>query len=168
MFVDVSEINRASPYIIHVGGDDKLRFLTKTGSLYEAAFYRDTLMLDGLPVNHFHLHAPERTREVKHTYDPKVRETVFQILKNFLSRTQEAVVYICDDGDGLNEHRNRLFTSWFLQADQLLEEKFIVRPVEYKTENILMYGGIILRSDNPLREQYFEAIERHMKLFYEK
>jgi hypothetical protein len=168
MFVDVSEINRASPYIVHVGGGDSLKFLTGAGDLYEAAFYRDTVVFGGLPVNHFHLRAPERARDGKHVYDPKVRETVFQILSNFLSRNQEAVVYICDDDDGMNEHRYRLFAAWFLLADRLLEERFIVRPVEYRSERVFVYGGMICRSDNPAKEQYFEALERYMRLFEDK
>jgi hypothetical protein len=169
MTIDVSEVNATSPYLVFASErDGEFEFRSEAGIGYKVSFIRDNSILGGMSVCHFSLHSPGWTKNDKHIYDPKVRETVFQILKNFLARNQEAIVYICDDRDGLKQHRFRLFIKWFLGVGKIHEEEFVIRPIEYSAEGISVYGGMICRFDNPLRDKYLLELENYLRLFYEK
>lgn len=168
MIADIVEINRDSPYQISLGEEsESFTFATENGLEYRASFVPNSDLFKGLVVMFFSLSSPDWSTGERHVFDPKVRETVFQILKNVLSRNDQVVAYICSDDDGRKKHRYRLFSTWFLQTSRIFTYKYIVRPVEYSAEGISLYGGMIFRLDNPLREQYLDALYQYMQLLYE-
>ncbi len=168
MIVDVEEINLVSPYRVCQGEKEgEFLFSSAAGTIYKAVFMRDEALFRGLVVRHFSLTSTNWSTHDRHAQDPNVKETVFEILKNFLSRNHQVMVYVCDNDDGRHRFRNKLFNSWFSQVDRLSEGQFLRRTVEYSFEGISAYGGMVCRSDNPLSEQYLDAFDKYMKLLYE-
>ncbi|MDR2912569.1 MAG: hypothetical protein LBV38_04615 [Alistipes sp.] len=168
MIVDIAEVNRNSPYKISLGSDgETFTFSTDNGIDYKVSFMRDDSLFKGLVVRRFSLYSDWAKGE-RHIYDPLVRETVFQILGNFLSRDNQVLVYVCNNDDGLHRYRDKLFGSWFSQADKLAEKQFVRRAIEYSAEGISFYAGLVCRSDNNLKELYLEALYQEMQLLEDK
>ncbi len=168
MIVDIAEINRNSPYRVHwETNGSSLIFLTENEFEYKVTFMRDEGLFEGLAVSRFSFSSRDIPAGDRRVFDPGIRETVFQILKNFLSRNDQVIVYVCDNDDGRQKYRFRLFNQWFLQNNETAEEKIVVRPVEYSADGISFYAGMVLSSDNPLKEQYLEALYQYMQLLYE-
>jgi hypothetical protein len=167
MIVNIAEINRDSPYEIFLGEDSEaFAFLTDNGLKYNLSFIRDATTFNGLLVRHVSL-STEWTKGDRHVFDPKVRETVFQILRNYLSQDEQVLVYVCDNSDGLHSHRNKLFKTWFLQADKLYDRQFVRREISYSTGGVSFYAGLVLRVDNLMRERYLDALFQYTKLLHE-
>ncbi|MCC8089531.1 MAG: DUF6169 family protein [Rikenellaceae bacterium] len=90
--------------------------------------------------------------------DPKIRNTIIEIVKNFFTLNNNPIVYYCDTSDNRQRQRDRLFKRWIESAQEIdgiltLEGK--IRDEEGK-EN---YITLISRGDNP----NFEAIVSEFK-----
>jgi hypothetical protein len=169
MIVDITEINSEAPYRVCWETEGKsLLFSTHNGFEYKVTFFRDDHLFAGLPVSRFSFSPSDTPAADRHIFDPGVKETVFQILKNFLSRNHQVMVFICDNDDGRQKNRFRLFNTWFLKTNKAFEEKFVVQPVEYSQEGISFYAGMVLRSDHPSKEQYLNALYKYMQLLQDE
>ncbi len=165
MIVDPDEINLTSPYKVYRGKEGtSVVFLSENEVRYKVAFYQDTVLFDGLTVSYFSLSSPDWSSRSKHMSDPNIRETVFQIMKNFLTRNDQALLYICEGNDGRARYRHKLFDLWFSQVDKALEGQFSKYSVEHHAEGTSVYGGMVCRSDNPLHGQYVDEFNRYSEL----
>lgn len=104
-----SNINKRAPYTTICKTDSVALFMTDHGLVYEAGFVEDFTFFDE---NAYQFYLKEITGTVG-PRDSKVMLTVGAIIEEFLSQNDSVVVYICDDSDGKQAIRNRLFIGWY-------------------------------------------------------
>ena len=80
-------------------------------------------------------------------HDPKVKDTIMAILQAFFDENNDVLIYICDDTDGRESVRNRLFIRWFKEYDT--NERFEIKYADAIVEGKGFYTAIILRKDHP-------------------
>ena len=145
--VDLSlfEINSCSPYEVEYEAKTNLyRFVSDFGVSFSVAFEENDLLQSG----ESYQFALTNYEGKKSPRDIKVRETVLAIIKEFFSKNEAALIYICETGDGLQKMRSRLFHFWFgVYAEH---DEFLFLPqVVYDEEDNENYAALILRRDNP-------------------
>ena len=76
----------------------------------------------------------------------------------------DAFVHICDPGDGRERHRSITFGSWIRNYESEIK---IFRHTYNDPENNL-YAGLVLKTDNPLKQFYVEAFDFTIADLYNK
>ncbi len=97
MNIDVSMINKRAPY--HVNATDannNIDFVTDYGVQYIVGFDKDDTSLSFVTYQFFITNA----NNIKSPRDPKLRKTITAILEVFFQQNNEALLYICETGDG--------------------------------------------------------------------
>lgn len=89
--------------------------------------------------------------------DSMIGITVAEIFKHFFLSKEKVVIYTCDNSDGREAARSRKFDQWFEYFGNVSFLKLNLLLIdEISTERT--YLSMILRNDNPLRMQAFEAL----------
>lgn len=88
--------------------------------------------------------------------DKRIAETIISILKEFLDKKVNTVVYICDNSDGREKARFHKFTNWFstYRDGSIIQLKGVIRA---GNTNIL--NAMLIHKDNPKINQFIEAYE---------
>ena len=99
----------------------------------------------------------EKRESVRSAHDPKVEKTILAILNQFFQEHLDVLLYMCDDSDGREANRNRLFLTWFKKnADP---NRFTIRSASAVVEGKGFYAAIIVENRNPLLETIIADFE---------
>lgn len=107
------ESNSLLPYEIIKEGEWNYSFITKHGIVYHAYFidFSNYHPLFG----HVYTFNIEPESNVVHSIDNRIAQTVVEILKRFFAVQEHAMIMVCDNMDGKEEKRERLFSRWFVR-----------------------------------------------------
>ncbi|MCF0071170.1 DUF6169 family protein [Dyadobacter sp. CY261] len=88
--------------------------------------------------------------------DYRVKNTILHLIREFMEEQRAPILYICDNLDGRESERQRLFYRWFakLQIAELQHDYRIVKLEDYT----LILGIIAFKWDTHFNH-YFEQIE---------
>lgn len=88
--------------------------------------------------------------------DRRIATTVVTIIKNFLDKKTNVVVYICDNSDTRENARFHKFTHWFSQSNntEIIQLKGVIRA---GGTNIL--NAMLIHKKNKHINQFIEAYE---------
>ena len=146
------ESNSLLPYNIVKEGEWHYSFITKHGIVYHAYF---------IDFSNYH-HAfgdaytfniePETT--ISHPIDNRIAQTVVEILRRFFKVREHAMIMVCDNMDGKEEKRERLFSRWFIRHNDGSIIKF---DASTSDEDYTLYVSIYLRKDNPQSQELISA-----------
>ncbi|PWK26420.1 hypothetical protein LV89_02591 [Arcicella aurantiaca] len=91
-------------------------------------------------------------------FDPLVSITIASIFVDFFKNKQNIIIYTCDTSDGKHLVRVRKFDRWF---NQFNHEKFlkIDNSIVDSKQNTTYYNSLIIRQDNPYKDEIVEAFE---------
>lgn len=150
MKFDIGVVNRESPYVIEweEGANETLLFHTKAGDEYQVTFTRDTHTLDGLETYQLSFFPKYGI----HAYDPNVRVVICLIIEEFLLANEDAIIYVTRDDERDGRSRSRLFIQWFAKEQERSGDKYIVKTIGER-------AGLIICKNNPMLEEYLEAVE---------
>ena len=109
MILSLKPLNARSPYQITIAEDGGYDFITSQGIHYTVYFDIDQ-PLGGCETFQFIIQKVEHQRS---SHDPKVEQTILTIVDQFFRENLNVLLYICDDSDGREANRNRLFLAWF-------------------------------------------------------
>jgi Family of unknown function (DUF6169) len=84
--------------------------------------------------------------------------TVASIFNDFFKDKENVVTYICDTADGKELARFRKFSIWFNKFNTDLFLKIDKSFWDVK-QNTTYYNSLIIRQDNPYKEEIIEAFE---------
>ena len=99
----------------------------------------------------------EKMESVRSEYDSKVEQTILAIINEFFVEHLNVLLYLCDDSDGREANRNRLFLTWFKKnADP---ERFTIRTANAIVEGKGFYAAIIVENRNPMLEAIVDDFE---------
>ena len=107
--LSLKTLNEKSPYQITIVEDDGYDFVTSQGIHYTIALIGDQ-PLGGCETFQF---IDQKVEHQHSSHDPKVGTTILTIVDQFFRENLNVLLYICDDSDGREAKRNRLFLSWF-------------------------------------------------------
>lgn len=139
----LEKINSKAPYQVTTSAYGDFRFLTSLGINYVISFEEDH-PFGGCDTYQFVI---QKIEQQKSPHDPLVEQTILAIIDVFFSSYLNVLLYICDDSDGREEKRNRLFLTWFEKhADP---GRFTICTAHAKVEEKGFYAAIIVENRNP-------------------
>jgi hypothetical protein len=93
------------------------------------------------------------TSPVRTGTDKRIANTVVTIIHAFLSG-KNAVVYVCDYSDNLQQQRFQIFTRWFRQYNN---NEIIQLKGRIRYEEAELYNAMLIHEKNPLKNEFIAA-----------
>ena len=153
MQLSIEQINSRAGYNVRLSPYGEFRFETELGIGYSISFEEETPM-GGCNTYQFVI---KKMEDCKSPHDAKVEQTILAILEEFFAEHLDVLLYMCDDSDGREANRNRLFLAWFKRhADP---ERFTIRTASATIEGRGFYTAIIVENRNPLLEAIIADFE---------
>lgn len=146
-----ANINKVAPYKVVLVDINSYRFITDWGLVYEAGFVDDSTFMDE---NAYQFYLKELTGS-SGPKDIKVMKTIGAIIEEFFFQNDSVVVYICDDSDGKQAVRNRIFINWFESFEH--KDDYTLLTGQGKILNDSYYAAILLAKKNPDYEEIINA-----------
>lgn len=149
-------------------GDYLFVFHTDQGLEYSSAFfeYTETFFQYGAPIEgllyefSFGTKAPEEGLKP----DPRIKETVIQLLHNFIAENpMSAVAYVCDNEDGKARSREILFQRWFREYNSQ-EANIISHESLQVRDNPPLKANLFIRKDNPGKREFLRQLKVEIPL----
>ncbi len=164
MNIDVSMINKRAPY--HVNATDannNIDFVTDYGVQYIVGFDKDDTSLSFVTYQFFITNA----NNIKSPRDPKLRKTITAILEVFFQQNNEALLYICETGDGKQSMRSRLFEFWYNHYEGRKILMFLEASV-VDADGVVNYTALLIRKDHPQLTEIVTEYTNTVKLLNDK
>ena len=95
-----------------------------------------------------------------HPIDSKIAATIVTILQEFFQSKERAMILVCDNIDGKENKRNRLFSRWYTNFKTKDILKF---DASATTEGYQLYVSILLSSSHPRKEKLIAAFYELVK-----
>ncbi len=153
IYLSLDGINKQDVYYVMISPQGGYIFETDKGIHYTISFEEEN-PFGGCETYQFIIEKRERARSA---HDPKVEQTILAILNQFFLENLDVLLYMCDDSDGREANRNRLFFSWFNKnADP---NRFTIRTANATVEGKGFYAAIIVENRNPLLETIIADFE---------
>lgn len=158
VILDTNSINEQSPYkVTFVKENGSYEFITDYGIKFRVGLDEDDLLCS---VSAYQL-CIVNTNSRRSPNDRKLRNTIYAILHEFFSQSQNAILYICDTGDGRQLMRYRLFNQWFLsypaRGNVMSISGFVVDE-----DGVDNFATLLLRTDHPrfadVTKEFMETI----------
>ncbi|TCD01303.1 DUF6169 family protein [Pedobacter psychroterrae] len=97
----------------------------------------------------------------QYEYDPKIRNTVVHIIKEFFSKNVDSgLLYFCYQKDDFSRHRSITFRKWWKQET---ESGIIFKPTAVNYNDKVSHGGILVLTTNPLAQLLIDAFTKHIE-----
>ena len=119
--LSLEKINIQSPYEVSYAPNGDFVFSTNLGIHYLISFESETPM-GGCDTFQFVIQKLDQQRS---PHDAKVEQAILAILNVFFEEHLDVLLYMCDDSDGREANRNRLFLAWFKK--HAAPERFTIR-----------------------------------------
>lgn len=146
-------INERAHYYVMQSPKGNYIFETALGIHYSISFEEDT-PFGGCSTYQFII---EKIDPIRSQHDPNVEQTILTIIDEFFRTYLNVLLYLCDDSDGREKTRNRLFLTWFEKhADQ---ERFTIRTASTTIEGHGFYAAIIVENRNPMLKAITDDFE---------
>lgn len=160
--LSVSDINKTAPYPVISTGVGSVRFITGKALVYEAGFTPDyTFLEEGC----YQFYLKEITGSSA-SRDVKIMGTVAAIIEEFFAKNQSVALYICDNSDGKQAVRDRIFTGWY--DSYVNRDKYTMLHVEAKFDGVAYYTSVIISNSNPDLQDVIAAFNDFKKFVSDK
>lgn len=162
--IDVGRINAMSPYVVtETEKGVTYKFMTDSGVSFSVSFLPDEL-LSCCPSYQFII---ANTNHKPSPRDPKLSQTVMAIIYEFFNRSDVAMLYFCETGDGKQGMRQRLFDYWFSSSPRNSSFTCISGMV-CDEEGVMNYVALVSRLDNPCLQQAIFEFTQTLQLLRQK
>lgn len=151
--LSLDAINELSHYYVMLSPRGGYIFETENGIHYTISFEEENA-IGGCCTFQFII---EKMEKMRSAHDPWVEQTILTIIDEFFTEHLNVLLYLCDDSDGREANRNRLFLSWFQKhADP---SRFTIRAANATIEGKGFYAAIIVENRNPLLDDIIADFE---------
>ena len=151
--LSLDAINEYAHYYVMLSPKGGYIFETEGGIHYTISFEEDT-PIGGCNTFQFVI---EKMEKVRSGHDAKIEQTILAILNEFFVEHLDVLLYMCDDSDGREANRNRLFLAWFKK--HAAPDRFTIRTASAIVEGKGFYAAIIVENRNPLLETIIADFE---------
>ena len=161
--IDIALVNRLSPYTVWTSTGRDFFFITDAGNLFVVSFVDDPSIWE---TSCYQLIITNGSDSPSHN-DPKLRETILQIISGFFASNSGILLYICDSEDGKQAIRNRLFMKWFALYKEREKYRLCTTEMVYR-KGVPYYAAIIVQSSNPQIDEILAEFNRVIGLLKSK
>lgn len=151
--------SNSQPYSFTVVRPEYYCFTTDSGDEYECTFmsYREFFInYPDIASRFFVFNLNLVNPPVKQRgSDKRIAATVTGIVLEFLLSKVNAVVYVCDPGDGRAAVRARKFKSWYQYFEH--SKKIIRLNTEFKAGGMKFYTAMFVHKHNKLKKRFIQA-----------
>lgn len=151
--LSLEKINAHSPYKVSYAPNGDFVFATNLDIHYLISFEIEE-PVGGCETFQFVIQKLDKQRS---PHDAKVEQAILAILNVFFEENLDVLLYMCDDSDGREANRNRLFLAWFKK--HAAPERFTIRTASAIVEGKGFYAAIIVENRNPLLKNIIEDFE---------
>lgn len=161
--LDISRINETAPYKVFVTRRNHYYgFITRAGVVLSVGFDEDDL----ISTESYQLVLLNGNNKPS-PRDVAVRDTIFAIVSEFFRANNATMLYICEDGDGRQAMRSRLFSHWFSAfvgngVYTMLQSSIVDR------DGASNFFAIITRNDNPNFNEVMAEFTSTVRFFTHK
>ncbi len=159
--LSLEKINAQSPYKVTYSPNGDFVFATSLNIHYLISFETEQSM-GGCETYQFVIQKLDNQHS---PYDAKVEQAILAILYEFFEERLNVLLYMCDDSDGREANRNRLFLTWFRK--HAVPGRFTIRTANATVEGRGFYAAIIVENRNPLLENIILDFEMTAKVLTE-
>lgn len=155
------ESSSLNPYDVVEEGELMYSFTTVHGIEYRVYFLDYSAYLPGFGgVYSFNI---EPENEIPHPIDSRIAQTVVHILRQFFSNHENSMIMVCDNSDGKELKREKLFSRWFTFYNDGTIRKF---DASSGNEYYTLYVSLFVHEHNPhirdLVAAFYELVKRNM------
>jgi hypothetical protein len=149
----------SAPYR-YFSSDEGYSFVTDFGVEYRCYFIDYSFLIEAedlksIRIRSFNIEPTSRTSHLK--LDPKVKETVKEIILDFFRRPEDVLVYICDSVDQRQMGRARKFDSWFRESEINTIEKYDFKS---NSEGAEILNSILIHREHPSKIRMLEEWQK--------
>jgi len=152
--LSLEEINAQSPYEVSYAPNGDFVFATSLNIHYLVSFEEEE-PLGGCETFQFVIQKLDNQRS---PHDAKIEQAILAILEVFFKEYLNVMLYLCDDSDGREANRNRLFLNWFKK--RAAPERFTIRTASTVIEGKGFYAAIIIENRNPKLQAVIDDFEQ--------
>lgn len=155
--IPVVTVNEHSPYQVSEVEHNSFMFITQYGIRYNVGFAKDTILSEDEGFYHFYILNMDHSH---FRHDPLLYETIEAIIRAFFQNEHSVMLYLCDNLDGRQSTRNRLFQYWFDRYPNKDLYTFVNKNISYG--DICYYGAMILKKSHPEHDIVVERFIRYI------
>ena len=153
--------NLPNPYKIIETEDFDYTFVTKDGVVYRAYFldvsYLHPAFSDAYS---FNIEPVGDVDSTKHPIDRRIGVTIISILKEFFKKNENSMLMACDNLDGKENKRRKLFDRWY---DNFNDNSLIKLDAALENDVYKLYVSMYIGKANPRRELLISAFNELIK-----
>ena len=155
------DCNLLSPYKVIKTEDFDYTFVTKDDVVYRAYFldvsYLHPQFSDAYS---FNIEPVGDTDSTRHPMDRRIGVTIVSILKEFFMKNENSMLMACDNMDGKEDKRRKLFDRWY---DNYNDNSLIKLDAALENEIYKLHVSMYIGKLNPRREQLVSAFNELIK-----
>ena len=149
------DLNLQNPYDIIEENELDYSFETKDGILYRAYFLSAAhLHVEFKDAYSFSIEPVGDVEDTKHPMDARISMTIASILKDFFRKNENSMLMVCDNIDGKEEKRRKLFERWYHCYNDC---SLIKLDASLENEDYKLFVSMFINRRNPNRESLIGA-----------
>lgn len=140
---------------------DYYSFTTTSGCEYHCYFFDFSHVFNDYPdlaskVFGFNIELKRKPNDKNVGLDKRIGITIATILKAFLNKKENAVVYICDNSDNHEKARFHKFTNWFNMYNDgsIIQLRGVIHA-----GNINILNAMLIHKENKFLNEFIDAYE---------
>lgn len=156
------ELNSLNPYDIVEDNPLGYRFVTKDGITYHAYFLNVSYLHPAFTNAYsFNIEPDGDYKETRHPIDTRIAMTIVAILNDFFAKNENSMLMACDNLDGKESKRRKLFDRWY---DIYNNQKLVKLDASLENENYKLYISMFIHKENAQLETLIDAFNQVIRM----
>jgi hypothetical protein len=149
------DLNLPNPYDMIEENELDYSFYTKDGIMYRAYFLSAAHLHNSfLDAYSFSIEPVGEEGNTKHPIDVRISITIASILRDFFRKNENSMLMVCDNIDGKEEKRKKLFERWYHIYNN---HSLIKLDASLENEDYRLFVSMFINRNNPKREILIRA-----------
>jgi hypothetical protein len=98
-------------------------------------------------------------------FDYWVKNTVIQVISQFLKKDSNVIFYICDNEDEKEDQRHKVFKYWYIKAIELHDFIGMYNYTIQSQNGYKVNSSMLFNKENYLSDYIIEQFKEEIKLF---
>ncbi len=149
------DLDLQNPYDVIEESELDYSFCTRDGITYRAYFLSVSHLHDSFTDAYsFSIEPVGESEDTIHPMDVRISVTIASILKEFFRKNENSMLMVCDNLDGKEEKRRKLFDRWY---HHYANHSLIKLDASLENEDYRLFVSMFVNRHNPKREVLIHA-----------
>lgn len=149
------DLDLQNPYDVIEESELDYSFCTRDGITYRAYFLSASHLHDSFTDAYsFSIEPVGESEDTIHPMDVRISVTIASILKEFFRKNENSMLMVCDNLDGKEEKRRKLFDRWY---HHYANHSLIKLDASLENEDYRLFVSMFVNRHNPKREVLIHA-----------